>query len=181
MEAHQMIPEPERRHRATVYLSLGSNEGESVRILATAIEQLDLLEESCVAAVSRVYRTKPIGYEDQADFLNLAVQLSTSLDPWALLASVHRLERDAGRTRENRPVWGPRPLDIDILWYDGRTVDRDRLRVPHPRMQERRFVLEPLAEIAPDLELADGRTVRQSLREVCDQEVELVGPVPSRG
>ncbi len=171
VEAHMTMPDPETpQERSRVFLGLGSNEGESRRTLARTIEELDGLEETRVVAYSHLYETAPVGFEEQADFLNLVVEIETGLDPCGLLSSLHRLERDAGRVRtENR--WGPRPLDVDILWYDGRTLHLDRLELPHPRMTERRFVLEPLAELAPELELPNGATVEDALKQVEDQRV----------
>jgi len=171
VEAHMIMPDPEiGRERSRAFLGLGSNEGPSRRILAHTVEELDALEETRVVAFSHLYQTAPVGFEEQADFLNLVVEIETALDPCGLLSSVHRIERDAGRVRtENR--WGPRPLDVDILWYDGRTLHLDRLELPHPRMTERRFVLEPLAELAPELELPNGETVADALEHVEDQRV----------
>jgi len=171
VEAHMTMPDAESpQERSRVFLGLGSNKGDSRHILARTIEELDGLEETRVVAYSHLYETAPVGFEKQADFLNLVVEIQTGLDPCGLLSSLHRLERDAGRVRtENR--WGPRPLDVDILWYDGRALHLDRLELPHPRMTERRFVLEPLAELAPELELPNGATVEDALEQVEDQRV----------
>ncbi len=89
------------------------------------------------------------------------------------MGAVNRIEASLGRERVAR--WGPRTIDVDILWYDGSPVAEPDLEVPHPRMEERRFVLEPLAELAPDLVLPSGRTVRQALERVGDQEVARAG------
>ena len=127
------------------FLSLGSNLGDRRQFLAEAVQSLG----SSVAAVSPVYETDPVGGPDQGRFLNLVVELDTDLTPRALLAVCHRLESGAQRVRTQR--WGPRTLDVDIIWMDGTTVDEPDLQIPHPRWQERTFVLAPLADLAPEL------------------------------
>lgn len=128
-----------------VFLSLGSNLGDRRRLLGEALETLG----PSVVAVSSVFETDPVGGPEQGAFLNLVAELRTSLSPRELLAVCHRLESAAGRVRDQR--WGPRTLDVDIVHIDGVTVDEPDLQIPHPRMGERRFVLAPLAELAPDL------------------------------
>ena len=145
-------------------LGLGSNVGDRLAHLRTAVSSL-----SGVSAVSDVYETDPVGGPDQGRFLNIVVAIDTDLDPRELLGVCHRIESAAGRVRDVR--WGPRTLDVDILWIDGVTVDEDDLQVPHPRMWERRFVLEPLADVAPDL-LPDG------WRQEAHGQVDRVGPFP---
>jgi 2-amino-4-hydroxy-6-hydroxymethyldihydropteridine diphosphokinase len=130
-------------------LSLGSNLGDRRRLLAEAVASLG----ERVVAVSPVYETDPVGGPDQERFLNLVVQLDTELSARELLAICHRLESGAQRVRQER--WGPRTLDVDIIWIDGVTVDEPDLQVPHPRWSERRFVLAPLRDLAPDLVDAD--------------------------
>ena len=102
-----------------------------------------------MVAVSSLYRTEPVGVRDQPSFLNAAVWVRTDLDASAVHALLQRLEDEAGRVRD--VPMGPRTLDLDLLLYGSATVDEPRLTVPHPRMAERRFVLEPLVEIAPDV------------------------------
>lgn len=127
------------------YLGLGTNLGDRREHLASAIAVLD-----DVTAVSRVYETAPVGGPSgQGAYLNMVVELSTSRSPEELLAVCHSLERAADRVRLER--WGPRTLDVDILWIDGVRLDTPRLVIPHPRMHLRRFVLAPLAELAPEL------------------------------
>jgi len=128
-----------------VLLGLGSNLGDRRRYLREAIDSL-----SGVTAVSGVYETEPMGGPGgQGPYLNLVVAIDTDASPRALLGMCHRLEAAAGRVRDER--WGPRTLDVDILWIDGTTVDEPDLEVPHPRMRLRRFVMVPLADVAPDL------------------------------
>jgi 2-amino-4-hydroxy-6-hydroxymethyldihydropteridine diphosphokinase len=141
------------------FLSLGSNLGDRRALLRDAIDSLP-----DVVAVSPVYETAPVGGPEQDNFLNLVVQLDTELTPTQLLGVCHRIESSAERVRDVR--WGPRTLDIDIIWMDGVQMDDERLTIPHPRWKERRFVLAPLRDLAPDLvserelQLADG-TVTQ--------------------
>ena len=141
------------------FLSLGSNLGDRRTLLRDAVESLP-----DVVAVSPVYETAPVGGPEQDNFLNLVVQLDTDLTPTQLLGVCHRIESSAERVRDIR--WGPRTLDIDIIWMDGVDMDDERLTIPHPRWKERRFVLAPLRDLAPDLvserelQLADG-TVTQ--------------------
>lgn len=127
------------------FLSLGSNLGGREQFLAEAVSSLG----PSVVAVSPVYETDPVGGPEQDRFLNLVVQLETDLTPRQLLAVCHRLESAAQRVRMQR--WGPRTLDVDIIWIDGTTVDEPDLQVPHPRWDERRFVLAPLRDLAPEL------------------------------
>ena len=155
---------------ALVYLSLGSNQGDSRRLLEEAVRALGDLPHTRVIARSGLYRTAPVGYVDQPDFLNQVIALRTTLAPLDLLDATQGIERAAGR--ERGPRWGPRTLDIDLLWYDGIRLDDERLQLPHPRMEERRFVLEPLAELAPGLVLPGGGTVAEALKKTADQAVE---------
>ncbi len=127
------------------FLGLGSNLGDRRELLRDAVATLG----ASVRQVSPVYETDPVGGPDQGCFLNIVVEIATDLTPRALLAVCHRLETAAARVRLER--WGPRTLDVDILWIDDVTVADDDLQIPHPRMWERRFVLQPLADIAPDL------------------------------
>lgn len=145
------------------FLGLGSNLGDRRDHLRGAVASLP-----DVVAVSDVYETDPVGGPEQGRFLNLVVELDTDLDPHTLLGVCHRIESAAGRVRDVR--WGPRTLDVDILWIEGVTVDTPDLQVPHPRMNERRFVLEPLAELAPDVP-PDG------WRESVDGSVDHLGPL----
>jgi 2-amino-4-hydroxy-6-hydroxymethyldihydropteridine diphosphokinase len=145
---------------------MGSNVGDRWGHLGDAVASLSGPSgrgsgEVRVVAVSTVYETDPVGGPDQDDFLNLVVELDTDLTARQLLAVCHRLEAAAERVRAER--WGPRTLDVDIVWMDGVTVDEPDLQVPHPRWRDRRFVLAPLHDLAPDLvgtddvDRADGR------------------------
>jgi 2-amino-4-hydroxy-6-hydroxymethyldihydropteridine diphosphokinase len=130
-------------------LGLGSNLGDRDVFLHDAVGSL-----SGVVAVSSVYETDPLGGPGgQGAYLNIVVELDTDLSPRALLGVCHRLESASGRVREER--WGPRTLDVDILWHESGPIDEPDLQIPHARMTERRFVMAPLAEIAPDLAAPD--------------------------
>ena len=129
---------------ARAFLGLGSNLGARAAHLRAAVGALD-----DVVAVSPVFETDPVGGPEQGPYLNLVVELDTALGARGLLARCADLEAAAGRVREER--WGPRTLDADVLWVDGEEVDEPDLQVPHPRMWQRRFVLAPLAALAPDL------------------------------
>ena len=131
----------------TVYLSLGSNLGDRESNLRTAIEKLGQL--GTVLAVSSFYETEPVDFAAQPWFLNCAVALRTELMPKLFLSKMLAIEQQMGR-RRNLPK-GPRTIDIDLLLYGDVVVDTARLQVPHPRMAARRFVLAPLADLAPDL------------------------------
>jgi 2-amino-4-hydroxy-6-hydroxymethyldihydropteridine diphosphokinase len=126
------------------FLGLGSNLGDRRAHLWGAVDALP-----DVVAVSPVYETDPVGGPDQGTYLNLVVELDTELTPRQLLELAGELEEAAHRVRDER--WGPRTLDVDVLWVEGATVDEPDLVVPHPRMWERRFVLAPLRDLAPDL------------------------------
>lgn len=141
-------------------LGLGSNLGERIVNLREAVRSLQ-----DVVAVSPVYETEPLGGPGgQGAFLNVVVALETDMSPRQLLGVCHRLESAAGRVRGER--WGPRTLDVDVLWIDGIRLSEDDITVPHPRMWERRFVMAPLLDVAPDLappdweEHVEGRVSR---------------------
>jgi 2-amino-4-hydroxy-6-hydroxymethyldihydropteridine diphosphokinase len=131
------------------YLGLGSNLGDRLAHLQSAVDGLAATARVSVVAVSRVYETDPVGPE-QPDYLNAVVAVDTDLEPRALLELARRLEDSAGRVRRER--WGPRTLDVDLLLVGDEHVDEPDLEIPHPRVQDRAFVRVPLADVAPDLE-----------------------------
>lgn len=126
------------------FISIGSNLGDRMAYLTDAVDSLPN-----VVAVSNVYETAPVGGVVQDDFLNLVVELDCDLAPMELLRLCHRIESSANRTRDVR--WGPRTVDLDIIWMDGVEMNDEALTIPHPRWRERRFVLAPLAELAPEM------------------------------
>ena len=136
---------------ARAFVGLGSNLGDRQVTLRAAIGRLWRLPDVEVKRVSSLRDTEPVGPVDQPRFLNGAVELETDLTPRALLGALLELERSFGRDRTSGPPHGPRTLDLDLLLYEDETIDEPLLSVPHPRLHERRFVLEPLAELDPDL------------------------------
>ena len=131
------------------YIALGANLGDRAASLARALALLGATPGVRVVATSRVWETAPVGPGTQPDYLNAAAALDTTLSALALLARLHEIERELGRTRGAEPNL-PRTLDLDLLLFGGLVLDAPELVVPHPRMHERAFVLEPLAEIARD-------------------------------
>ncbi len=132
---------------ARAYLSIGSNLGGRVENCVIAVARLARTRDVDVRGVSSVYETEPWGKSDQPDFMNVVVELETKMPPRALLEACKEIEELMGRVPGER--WGPRVIDLDILLYEDRVLQDDDLIVPHPRMHQRRFVLQPLAEIAP--------------------------------
>lgn len=132
----------------TVFLSLGSNIGDRFDYLRQAVKLLDDHSEICVEAVSSWYETEPVGYTDQPGFINIAVKITTTLEPHPLLDICQAVEKELNRIRLIH--WGPRTIDIDILLYNEQKIISDRLIIPHERMYERSFVLIPLMEIHPE-------------------------------
>jgi len=133
------------------YVGLGANLGPREVTLLRAVDLLAAVDGVEVVAVSQLRETDPVGIVDQPPFLNGAVAIDTSLAPRALLDVLLETERALGRVRAER--WGPRTIDLDLLVYGDQIVDEPGLRVPHPRLAERRFVLEPLADLDPALEI----------------------------
>ena len=150
------------------YLSFGSNIAPRFEILQCAIEALHLLPNSGVELVSSIYETEAVSSYPQADYLNCVVHIKTELTPEALLASCREIEFSNGRP-VSRDKNSPRTLDIDIIFYGNRIINATKLIVPHPRYANRRFVLEPLAEISPDYICPDtGSSVVQTLDQCTD-------------
>ena len=160
------------------FLGLGSNQGDSQALLRSALHRIAGFPGTRVVAVSSLYLTEPVGPIGQPWFYNLVAEVLTELPPSELLRLALATERELGRERGER--YGPRTIDIDLLWYDGPGIETPALKVPHPRLEERRFVLEPLAELAADLCVQSGRTVREALARVAGQRVKKLGTEEKR-
>lgn len=144
--------------RATAYIALGANIGEPQQQIAAGFAALAALPDTRLLARSSLYRSAPVGYADQPDFINAVAAIDTALAPQALLAALLGIERAHGRVRDFPNA--PRTLDMDIVLYADRVINEPGLTVPHPRMFERAFVLVPLAEIAPEVHVPMHGTVR---------------------
>jgi 2-amino-4-hydroxy-6-hydroxymethyldihydropteridine diphosphokinase len=147
---------------ARAFIGLGSNLGEPEELIRSALELLDAEEGIEVLEVSSLRETDPVGYEDQPRFLNGAAELATELSPQELLERLLAIERRLGRVRGEGPRYGPRTIDLDLLLYGAETVQEPGLTLPHPRLHERRFALEPLVELDPGL-VVPGRGPVQAL------------------
>lgn len=154
------------------YVGLGSNLAQPISQVEQALQALASLPGTTLIAHSSLYRTRPVGPQDQPDFVNAVAGLSTALLPEELLDELQHLEQQQGRVRSGER-WGPRSLDLDLLLYGGQVIASERLQVPHPRMTERAFVLYPLAEIAPiDLEIPGKGQLRELLETLSEDGIE---------
>ena len=152
---------------ATAYLSMGSNLGHREENIKSALKMLG--QEARILKVSSLYETDPVGYKDQPWFLNCVCSVETDLSPQALLKLAKTIEKSLGRKPTRR--FGPRLIDIDILFYDDLILDSPDLTIPHPRLAERAFVLVPLKEIAPNLvHPLSGLTIEELLKKVENPE-----------
>ena len=152
-------PDP-RMTRA--YLGLGANLGPKEVTILRAVELLGAEPGIEVLELSQLRETAPVGVVNQPAFLNGAVALETSLSAWELLDVMLRIEQELGRVRDDEH-WGPRTIDLDLLVYGDEVLDEPGLRIPHPRLHERRFALEPLADLEPELDIPGLGKVRQAL------------------
>ena len=149
-------------------ISIGSNLGDRLHYLEFAFTQIEKLSQTQTIARSSIYETAAIGGPEQDAYLNAIVLVETDLEPLDLLTSLHDIEMAAMRTRDVK--WGPRTLDLDIVDYENFNSNTDELQIPHPRAKERRFVLEPLAEIDADWNLSEQK-VSDLLKNVANQNV----------
>jgi 2-amino-4-hydroxy-6-hydroxymethyldihydropteridine diphosphokinase len=141
------------------YVGLGSNLGDREAMLLRAASAIDALR------LSPVIETEPWGYADQPRFLNAVAEVETELSPRALLELLLEVERRLGRTRDG-PRYGPRTIDLDLLLYGDEVIDEPGLQVPHPRLEERRFVLEPLAALVPERKIPGNGTIQEALARI---------------
>lgn len=149
---------------AFAYIGLGANLEEPQQQIEQAMIELAHLQDSKLVAQSSLYHSKPVGPQDQPDYVNAAVLIETQLEPIALLDALQQLELDHGRIRKRH--WGERTLDLDIILIDNLIIDSERLQIPHPFAQQRSFVLYPLSDINPDLVFPDGKCLEQLLTEL---------------
>ncbi|WP_440997386.1 2-amino-4-hydroxy-6-hydroxymethyldihydropteridine diphosphokinase [Arhodomonas sp. SL1] len=154
------------------WVAIGSNIGDPVHQVRQALRALSRLPDSRLEACSSLYRNPPMGPQDQPDFINAVARLRTSLQPLALLDVLQAIERLHGRVRHR--VWGERTLDLDLILYGARRIQESRLTVPHPGLAERAFVLGPLAEIDPGLEIPGLGAVDALLERVDDAALQRV-------
>jgi len=145
----------------TVYIGIGSNLDNPRQQVAAAVAALEQLPQSQLVAVSPWYRSAPLGPGDQPDYINGVARIATTLPPEPLLTALQDIENRQGRRRDIR--WGPRTLDLDILLYGDDTLASPRLTVPHPQLKQRNFVLVPLHDLAPALQLPDGTILAELL------------------
>jgi 2-amino-4-hydroxy-6-hydroxymethyldihydropteridine diphosphokinase len=156
---------------ASVLIALGGNVGDVRQTFRKAIANICGMAQAVLVARSSDYATPPWGDENQDRFVNACIEIETRLDPHALLYTLHKIETKFGRERGTETRWGPRTLDLDLIAYDDAVLDRPELKLPHPRLFERAFVLVPLAEIAPDRVIA-GRTPAEALATVSTAGIE---------
>lgn len=152
-------------------IALGGNVGDVRATFPKAISNILGMAQATLLARSSDYRTPPWGEEAQDPFINACVEIETSLDPHALLFTLHKIEKRFGRDRAKEQRWGPRTLDLDLLAYDDAVINQPDLTLPHPRLFERAFVLVPLAEIAPNRTIA-GRSVAAALAQLSTEGIE---------
>ncbi len=135
---------------STVYLCVGSNIGDRVSYLQQANNLLKDTEGITVLESSSIYETEPVGYKEQEWFANAVLKIETTLDPQTILNECMRIEKQMGRDRTLEKKWGPRTLDLDILFYDNKVILEESLQIPHPRIHQRAYALVPLLELDPD-------------------------------
>ncbi|KAF7772058.1 2-amino-4-hydroxy-6-hydroxymethyldihydropteridine diphosphokinase [Pseudoalteromonas citrea] len=149
----------------TVYIGLGANLNDPTAQLHRAVDALNTLANSQLNAVSKFYASKPMGPQDQPDYVNAVARLETSLAPEALLDALQKIELEQGRQRKDER-WGARTLDLDILLFANEIINTPRLVVPHYGLCQREFVVYPLLELEPELTLPDGRTLQSISKDV---------------
>lgn len=154
------------------YVALGSNLQDPLKQVTKAFEALATLADTQLLACSSLYKTAPVGYDNQPDFINAVAKIETQLPPVALLRQLLAVEASFGRERPFPNA--PRILDLDLLLYGDVCMQTQELTLPHPRMHERGFVLLPLAEIAPDLILSDGQSVVELAKNIQQEDIQIL-------
>lgn len=158
---------------ALVYIGLGSNLNTPILQIKTALIALNNMAEIKITAISSLYGSRPMGPQDQPDYINAVLALETTLSPIALLDVLQQIELDSGRIRKDER-WGARTLDLDILLFDQQIIDSERLTVPHYGIKEREFVLIPLAEIAPELHLPSGENIATLANNIAQNDLAVI-------
>lgn len=161
--------------KTVALVGLGANLGDAVATLRHAFQHLDAIPHTRLLRTSRLYRTPAWGRTDQPDFVNAVAMLETALTAREMLDAMLDIEHAAGRDRTEDDRWGPRTLDLDLLLFGNETVDEPGLRVPHPHLHERGFVLVPLVEVAPDAMIPGIGSARAALAAVDTTQIEVVG------
>ena len=156
------------------FLGMGGNVGDVPTTLAEAMWAIDSLPQTSIRAQSSFYRTPPWGRTDQPEFINAVVELQTRLDPRVLLNYLLEIETRFGRDRSESEKWGPRELDLDLLTFGDESIDEPGMHIPHPHLHERAFVLVPLSEIAPSLEIPGVGIVSELLASVSVDGIEAI-------
>lgn len=156
---------------AIAYIALGSNLNEPIQQLNQALQAMNQLANSQLLAKSSFYRSKPLGPQDQPDYVNAVACLQTELVPIELLKQLQQIENEQGRVRLRR--WGERTLDLDILLYDQQIIQTELLTVPHYDMQNREFVIVPLYEIAPELKIPNGKSLKQLIKQFEQHQMQI--------
>lgn len=154
------------------YIGLGSNLSDPQAQILSALTQIKQLEYCEVTSVSSLYFSRPMGPQDQPDYMNAVVAIETTLSPLALLEQLQRIENEAGRVRKEQQ-WGARVLDLDMLLFDQQLINTERLTVPHYGLKVREFVLLPLAEIAPNLLLPDGDSIQDLAQNIAPNGLKI--------
>ncbi|WP_439235992.1 2-amino-4-hydroxy-6-hydroxymethyldihydropteridine diphosphokinase [Lonepinella koalarum] len=157
---------------AIAYIALGSNLNQPVQQLDSALNAMANLPQTQILAVSSFYCSKPLGPQDQPDYINAVAKIETTLEPIALLDALQQTELEQGRVRLRH--WGERTLDLDILLYDQLVIKSERLTIPHYDMHNREFVIVPLYEIAPELTLSSGEKISELINNFKNIQMELV-------
>lgn len=160
--------------KTDAFIGLGSNLKEPAVQLARAVAELAGLPDTTLVAQSPFYSSSPVGPQDQPDFINGAVWLSTNLEPHTLLDQLQAIEQEHGRERIRH--WGPRTLDLDLLVYGFRVLNDERLTVPHRELPHRDFVLQPLLDLNPELALPDGTTISALRAQCADNRLRQLPP-----
>ncbi|MET1254513.1 2-amino-4-hydroxy-6-hydroxymethyldihydropteridine diphosphokinase [Aliikangiella maris] len=158
-------------HQVKVFIGLGANLDSPQAKLNSAINELAALPETQLVAQSSIYLSPPMGPQDQNDYHNAVVAIQTRLMPLALLDQLQNIENLHGRVRKAQR-WGPRTLDLDILLYHDKTIENSRLTIPHYGLEQRIFVLQPLFEIAPELVLPNGKSIKTLLQSIDNQRIQ---------